>query len=358
MDRKYLDRPRTRRCRRARRRRPALRPWSRPGARSRLEPERERDGNGKKAPADDDARPQLAAAGRACRRARRVLEQPLDRRIEVGRSAHRPRYRNGPGLSSLERGIRSLDLRSPLRGIVRGTSPTTLRRTAATKGEGEQWALWARHGWASVPVVIAGALVVLAAASASPARAGDGSLLGCGHEPVNRSCSGSTLSPTSSLPGGDFESRRGGLEADRRCARRGRERAVLRHARARTRTHCSCRRAVPPPAPRCACSSCCRSCATSRPAATRSPTCGSRRSTPTPRGGSGRLDLPALAASRRRSWTPSLPAIQLLGTVNVLTLDGLTSQIALRFTPKGNALRQRHVAARRRLRRSLEERLS
>ena len=36
-----------------------------------------------------------------------------------------------------------------------------------------------------------------------------------------------------------------------------------------------------------------------------------------------------------KSWSPGLPAAQLAGTVNTLTLNGLTSQIALRFTPKG-----------------------
>jgi hypothetical protein len=36
-----------------------------------------------------------------------------------------------------------------------------------------------------------------------------------------------------------------------------------------------------------------------------------------------------------RSWAPSLPALQLMGLLNVLTLDGLTSDIALRFSPKG-----------------------
>ena len=36
-----------------------------------------------------------------------------------------------------------------------------------------------------------------------------------------------------------------------------------------------------------------------------------------------------------RSWSPSLPALQLLGAVNALTLNGLTSEIALRFTPRG-----------------------
>ena len=30
-----------------------------------------------------------------------------------------------------------------------------------------------------------------------------------------------------------------------------------------------------------------------------------------------------------------MPALQLLGTVNALTLNGLTSEIALRFTPRG-----------------------
>ncbi|NUT57113.1 MAG: hypothetical protein HOQ03_14205 [Thermoleophilia bacterium] len=36
-----------------------------------------------------------------------------------------------------------------------------------------------------------------------------------------------------------------------------------------------------------------------------------------------------------RTWAPSLPALQLQGLLNVVTLDGLTSDIALRFTPKG-----------------------
>ena len=36
-----------------------------------------------------------------------------------------------------------------------------------------------------------------------------------------------------------------------------------------------------------------------------------------------------------KSWSLGLPALQLLGTVNTLTLNGLTSQIALRFPPKG-----------------------
>ncbi|MGH3071356.1 MAG: hypothetical protein ACRDNB_03680 [Gaiellaceae bacterium] len=43
--------------------------------------------------------------------------------------------------------------------------------------------------------------------------------------------------------------------------------------------------------------------------------------------------LPAGLPSK--SWTPSLPALQLLGTINALTLNGLTSELSLRFTPRG-----------------------
>ena len=35
------------------------------------------------------------------------------------------------------------------------------------------------------------------------------------------------------------------------------------------------------------------------------------------------------------SWAPSLPMLQLAGTVNALTLNGLTTEISLRFTPRG-----------------------
>jgi hypothetical protein len=54
-----------------------------------------------------------------------------------------------------------------------------------------------------------------------------------------------------------------------------------------------------------------------------------------PRGRERSIDLlpPGLPT---RSWAPSLPALQLMGLLNVLTLDGLTSEIALRFTPKGS----------------------
>ena len=55
-------------------------------------------------------------------------------------------------------------------------------------------------------LVIAGALVALAAASASPAHAGDESLLGCGYEPVHPFLQWLDPLPYTLLPGGDFES--------------------------------------------------------------------------------------------------------------------------------------------------------
>lgn len=38
------------------------------------------------------------------------------------------------------------------------------------------------------------------------------------------------------------------------------------------------------------------------------------------------------------SWVPNLPMLQLGGTVNALTLNGLTTEISLRFTPRGGLL--------------------
>lgn len=38
------------------------------------------------------------------------------------------------------------------------------------------------------------------------------------------------------------------------------------------------------------------------------------------------------------SWAPSLPMLQLAGTLNALTLNGLTTDIQLRFTPRGGLL--------------------
>ena len=164
-------------------------------------------------------------------------------------------------------------------------------------------------------------------------RAGDGSLLGCGHEPVHPFLQWLDPLPYTLLPGGDFESGAAGWKLsggarvvdgnepfyvtkradshslllpagqlgdepadvhgprppDRPLLLDRRRGAVLAPRRGRLHRHLG------------------------PPAVTRSP---SRR--------------PA-----DKSWSPSLPALQLLGTVNALTLNGLTSEIALRFTPRG-----------------------
>ena len=36
-----------------------------------------------------------------------------------------------------------------------------------------------------------------------------------------------------------------------------------------------------------------------------------------------------------KSWVPNLPMLQLGGTLNALTLNGLTTEVSLRFTPRG-----------------------
>ena len=51
-------------------------------------------------------------------------------------------------------------------------------------------------------------------------------------------------------------------------------------------------------------------------------------------GGSGRSPC-CRRGCRASPVAPSLPALQLMGLLNVLTLDRLTSDIALRFTPTG-----------------------
>ena len=37
----------------------------------------------------------------------------------------------------------------------------------------------------------------------------------------------------------------------------------------------------------------------------------------------------------RRSWTPTLPLLQLGGVLNALTLNALTTTMQFRFTPRG-----------------------
>ena len=185
-------------------------------------------------------------------------------------------------------------------------------------------------------LVIAGAFVALAAASASPAQAGDGSLLGCGHEPVHPFLQWLDPLPYTLLPGGDFESGAAGwkLSGGARVVDGNEPFAI-------TGTSDSHSLLLPQ-----------GSSATSPtmcmglllPVVRYVSTGGNLLSFmrveavyKDPRGRERSIDLlpPGLPS---KSWAPSLPAVQLMGLLNVLTLDGLTSDIALRFTPTGTIL--------------------
>jgi hypothetical protein len=188
-------------------------------------------------------------------------------------------------------------------------------------------------------LAVATTLVALAAASAaqpaaaqSGASGSDGSLLGCGHEATHPFLPWLDPLPYTLLPGGDFESGASGWKLS------GGARVVAGNQPFDLGTGGSHSLLLP-----------------SGSSATSPPMCmglllpvvryfssgGNLLSYlrveavyKDPRGRERSIDLlpPGLPT---RSWTLSLPALQLMGLLNVLTLDGLTSEIALRFTPKG-----------------------
>lgn len=182
-------------------------------------------------------------------------------------------------------------------------------------------------------LVILLAVAAFAAASASPARAGDGSLLGCGYEATHPFLRWLDPLPYTLLPGGDFESGAAGWKLS------GGARVVSGNEPFYLNSPSDTHSLLLPAG----------SSATSPPMcmglllpivryvssggaflsylrveAVYTDPSGRQRSIDLLPGG-----LPT------RSWSPSLPALQLMGTLNVLTLDGLTSDIALRFTPRG-----------------------
>jgi hypothetical protein len=185
-------------------------------------------------------------------------------------------------------------------------------------------------------LVIAGAFVALAAASASPAQAGDGSLLGCGHEPVHPFLQWLDPLPYTLLPGGDFESGAAGwkLSGGARVVDGNEPFAVTRESDSHSLLLPQGSSATSP--------TMCMGLLL--PVVRYVSTGGNLLSfmrveavykDPTGRERSIDLLPPGLPS---KSWAPSLPALQLMGLLNVLTLDGLTSDIALRFTPKGTLL--------------------
>lgn len=182
-------------------------------------------------------------------------------------------------------------------------------------------------------LVIAGALVVLASASASSARASDGSLLGCGHQPVHPFLQWLDPLPYTLLPGADFESGAAGwkLSGGARVVDGNEPFYVTSSSDSHSLLLPSGSSATSPtmcmglvlPIVRFF-SSGGSALSSLRVEAVYTDASGRQRSLDLLPGG-----LPT------RSWSPSLPALQLLGAVNALTLNGLTSEIALRFTPRG-----------------------
>jgi hypothetical protein len=188
-------------------------------------------------------------------------------------------------------------------------------------------------------LAVATTLVALAAASsgaatAAPASAsGDGSLLGCGHEATHPFLRWLDPLPYTLLPGGDFESGAAGWKLSKGArvvsgnepfdvGRTGGSNSLLLPAGSSATSPPMCMGLLLPVV---------RYFSTGgnllsylRVEAVYKDARGRERSIDLLPGG-----LPT------KSWAPSLPALQLMGLLNVLTLDGLTSDIALRFTPKG-----------------------
>ena len=177
------------------------------------------------------------------------------------------------------------------------------------------------------------ALVAVAAVSASPAAAADGSLLGCGYQPTQPFMRFLDPLPYSLLPGGDFESGAQGwkLSGGARVVS-GNESFYVTSARdSHSLLLPSGSSATSPPM--------CMGLLLPivRYFSTGGAALSYLRVEAVFKDASGReraLDLLPMGLPTK-SWSPGLPALQLLGTVNTLTLNGLTSQISLRFTPKG-----------------------
>ena len=177
------------------------------------------------------------------------------------------------------------------------------------------------------------ALVALASVSASSAEASDGSLLGCGYQPVHPFMRFLDPLPYTLLPGGDFESGAQGWKLSGGARVVGGNESFFA-----TSSKDASSLQLPPGS-----------------SATSPPMC-MGLVLPIVRffssGGAllSYMQVDALytdASGRQRSitllpvglpsktWMPNLPMLQLGGTLNALTLNGLTSEISLRFTPKG-----------------------
>jgi hypothetical protein len=184
-------------------------------------------------------------------------------------------------------------------------------------------------------LAVAATLVALTAASAAPATAGggDGSLLGCGYEASHPFLRWLDPLPYVLLPGGDFETGAAGWKLSGGAKiTQGSEpwdvggtngtRSLLLPAGSSATSSTMCMGLVLPVVRYFSVGG--NLLSYLRVEALYTDSYGRERS----------IDLlpPGLPSG---SWTPSPQALQLQGALNVLTLDGLTSEIALRFTPKG-----------------------
>lgn len=185
-------------------------------------------------------------------------------------------------------------------------------------------------------VVIAGALALLAGASASPVRASDGSLLGCGYEPVHPFLQWLDPLPYTLLPGGDFESGAAGWKLT------GGARVVDGNEHFFVTKRSDSHSLLLPPGSSATSPTMCMGLVLPivRYFSSGGAALSYLRVEAVYTDGSGRqrsLDL-LPGGLPTRSWAPSSPALQLPGLLNALTLNGLTSEIALRFTPRGTLL--------------------
>jgi hypothetical protein len=182
-------------------------------------------------------------------------------------------------------------------------------------------------------VALGAAICALVGASASPAAANDGSLLGCGHEATHPFMRFLDPLPYTLLPGGDFESGAAGwrLSGGARLTDGSEPWAVTGSSGSKSLLLPSGSSATSPPM--------CMGLVL--PVVRFFSTGGSALSY---------MQVDALytdAAGRQRSivllpvglpsssWMPNLPMLQLGGALNAATLNGLTSQVSLRFTPRG-----------------------
>jgi hypothetical protein len=179
------------------------------------------------------------------------------------------------------------------------------------------------------------ALVALLAATASPAAADDGSLLGCGYTASNPFLRFLDPLPYTLLPGASFESGTAGwkLSGGARIAD-GNEPWNVSGPGSRSLLLPSGSSATSPPM--------CMGLVL--PVVRFFSSGGTLLSylqvdaVYTDASGGQRSVTLLPAALPSKAWAPTLPMLQLAGTLNALTLNGLTTQIWLRFTPRGGLL--------------------